>query len=201
MGNVIDERSTSMNISTFSAIQRVKYTLQCRKQREAKAYDRRGWSRSKKGGRNLIFSHPLVVLRIGEKWWRKKEWPEKGTWQSKGKWPLNSLSRLKERNKLMFVFAPLIKPNLFTVYTYLVQYVPCYSMVLYLSKYLSSVACVINKYFFLYLKQMFLFSSSQSTPECWIDVLKSQWGRRDRGRVCHLFQLFWVCRSGIDSIR
>lgn len=32
MGNVIDERSTSMNISTFSAIQTIKYTLQCRKQ-------------------------------------------------------------------------------------------------------------------------------------------------------------------------
>ena len=31
MGNIIDQRSTSMNITTFSAIQTVKYTLQSRK--------------------------------------------------------------------------------------------------------------------------------------------------------------------------
>ena len=32
MGNIIDQRSTSMNISTFSAVQTVKYALLCRKQ-------------------------------------------------------------------------------------------------------------------------------------------------------------------------
>lgn len=85
-----------------------------------KAYDRRGWSRSEKGGRNLIVSHLPVLLGIGKKWWRKKEWPEKGTCQSKGKWPLKGFSRLKERYELMFVFAPLIKPKLFTVYTSLI---------------------------------------------------------------------------------
>lgn len=52
-----------------------------------KAYDSRGWSRSEKGGRNLIVSHPLVLLRIGKSGGKRKNDLKKANGKAKENGP------------------------------------------------------------------------------------------------------------------
>lgn len=124
MGDIIDPRSTSMNISTFISIQTVKYTLQPRKQSPVEmfsrdnvmvgAVDRRLRSNINSAGIRDKAQRQTKMLRVAE---RRKEFvcqpstsaadkrfevveeenvQEGGTWLSSENEPLKDLYRPKE---------------------------------------------------------------------------------------------------------